>query len=359
METTTIKICGDTDVRLRHIKTDKPFLVDVPVRVAVWIRPENQRKQFEILKQARPSILFVTSDGGRNEKEWAAIRENRKMFEEEIDWCCDAYFLFEDHNNGLYTMGGKCRELIWSVTDRCIFLEDDILPAISFFQYCAELLERYKDDTRISTICGMNHLGTYEEPQSDYFFSRQGAVWGTATWKRVHDMRDGIHYGNDPYVMKLLRQRTRHNQTFWDKIVGYTKDGMYDGHVPGGEFYSEFAMYGHNQLKIIPKRNMICNIGCDDNSAHAKGYRYFPKVVKQLFHMKTYELDGEIKHPKYVIPDVFYEKKRNHIMAYNDKTASMMRNIECTWLRLKYDGPFKWIAGVLKRRFRRKKVIEK
>lgn len=29
----------------------KPYLVDVPVRVNIWIRPECQRKQFEIIKK--------------------------------------------------------------------------------------------------------------------------------------------------------------------------------------------------------------------------------------------------------------------------------------------------------------------
>lgn len=359
METTTIKICGDTEVQLRNIKTDKPFLVDVPVRVAVWIRPENQRKQFEILKQARPSILFVTSDGGRNEKEWAAIRENRKMFEEEIDWCCTAYLLFEEKNNGLYTMGGKCRELIWGVTDRCVFLEDDIMPSVSFFRYCAELLEKYKDDTRISTICGMNHLGTYEEPQSDYFFSRQGSIWGTATWKRVHEMRDGIHYGNDPYTLKLLRQRTRHNQVFWKKIVGYTTDNLFDGHIPGAEFYTELAMYGHNQLQIVPKRNMICNVGCGDDATHTKGAKYMATSVRKLFFMKTYELGDEIQHPRYVIPDVYYEKKRNATLGYNSPWAQFKQKIEGIFLQIKHKGVFGWVFGLIKRKIKKNKVYEK
>lgn len=344
---------------VKKFKTGNPFLVDVPVRVAVWIRPENQKKQFEILRKARPSILFITSDGGRNEKEWSAIHENRKLFENEIDWCCTAYFLFADKNNGLYTMGGMCRELIWSQVDRCIFLEDDILPSISFFRYCAELLEYYKDDTRISTICGMNHLGTYEEPHSDYFFSRQGSVWGTATWKRVHDMRDGIHYGEDPYVLKLLRQRTRHNKIFWKKIIGYAKDNLYDGHIPGGEFYSELAMYGHNQLKIIPKKNMICNIGYGDNAAHTKGYKYFDSDTKKLFNMKTYELDGPIQHAKYVIPDVYYEKKRNATLGYNDHWATFRHKCERFFLRIKYDGLLGLVGGFVKRRLKRTKTYEK
>lgn len=51
----------------------KPWLVDVPVRVQVWIRPECQKAQFEVIKKARPSILFLISDGGRNEKEFQSV----------------------------------------------------------------------------------------------------------------------------------------------------------------------------------------------------------------------------------------------------------------------------------------------
>ena len=69
----------------------KPWLVDVPVKVNIWVRPECQRKQFEVIKQARPSILFIQSDGGRNEQEWKIINEHRKMFDTEIDWDCTVY----------------------------------------------------------------------------------------------------------------------------------------------------------------------------------------------------------------------------------------------------------------------------
>lgn len=325
----------------------KDFLVDVPVRINIWIRPECQRKQFEIIKKARPSILFLVSDGGRNEKEWEAIYQNRKLYDEEIDWNCTIYKVYEEKNNGLYTMGVKTRELVWSKVDRCIFLEDDILPTVGFFRYCAELLEKYKDDTRISTICGMNHLGTYDAPKSDYFFARQGSIWGTATWKRVHDMRDGINYADDPYVLDLLRQRTRHNEIFWKKIVGYTQNEKYGGHIPGGEFYVEFAMYGHNQLQIIPKKNMICNIGCTEDAAHSLALNRMPKGIRRVFNMKTYEMEFPMKHAKYVIPDVEYEKKRNRIMAYNHPFIAYMRRWQGTWARITSDGLGVWLKRQL------------
>ena len=69
----------------------KPYLVDVPVKINIWIREECQKRQWEIIKKARPSILFIQSDGGRNESEWKAINNNRKLIDNGIDWECTVY----------------------------------------------------------------------------------------------------------------------------------------------------------------------------------------------------------------------------------------------------------------------------
>lgn len=305
----------------------KPYLVDVPVRVNIWIRPECQRKQFEVIKQARPSILFLISDGGRNEKEWEAIYQNRKMIEDGIDWECKVYKLYEDKNNGLYGMGAKGSALVWSTVDRCILLEDDILPSVSYFQYCAELLEKYKDDERISVICGMNHTGVSEDVTSDYFFSKEGSIWGIARWRRTVNP-ELFAYKEDPYVMKLLKQQTGYNKTFWKHIVGYSKDKYHDGHPAGAEFKYEFCSYGYNQLQIIPKRNMISNMGCDSSAAHATELKKMPRATRNLFNMKTYEMEFPMKHPKFVIADAEYEKKRNKILAYNMPLIAFFRRLE-------------------------------
>lgn len=336
----------------------KSYLVDVPVRVMIWIREDCQSRQFEVIKKARPSILFLISDGGRNDKEWAAIYANRKMIDEGIDWDCTVYRLYEEKNNGMYAIGKKTNELIWSNVDRCILLEDDILPSVSYFRYCAELLERYKDDRRVNVICGMNHLGIYDDVNSDYFFSRQGSIWGCAVWKRTYERYYDFEYGRDSYIMKLLKQRTRHNNIFWKRIKAYAKQMYYEGHPAGGEFYFEFGMYGQNQLQIIPKKNLISNIGCTQNSAHAAELEKLPKGIRRVFNMKTYELDFPLKHAEYVIPDIYYEKKRNRIMGYNTPLINIYRKIEICFIRLRR-GEFRYVFDKLLNKIKRKDKLER
>lgn len=328
------------------------FLVDLPVCINIWIRPECQRRQFEVIRQAKPSVLFLISDGGRTDAEWQAILENRRLYDEGIDWDCTVYKLYEHKNRGLYTEGQRYHELVWSKVDRCAFLEDDVLPSVSFFRYCAELLERYKDDLRVNVICGMNHLGVWENVQSDYFFSRQGSIWGYAMWKRTYEQYYDFAYMQDPYVMDCLRQRTRRNAKIWNRICGYAKNPAYEGHPPFTEYYFELSMYLQNQLQIIPKYNLISNIGCTGDAAHATELSLMPRALRRIFNMKTYELDFPLHHARYVLPDVAYEKKRNEILAYNCPWRSKVRGIERILLGIRH-GEWKQTVLFLKKKVAR------
>lgn len=336
----------------------KPYLVDVPVRVNIWIRPECQKRQFEILKQVRPSIIFLQSDGGRNEKEWEAIRENRKLIDEGIDWECTVYRLYEEKNNGLYAMGKKTAELVWSKVDRCIFLEDDYVPSVSFFAFAAELLEKYKEDTRIHTICSQNYSGVWEDASADYFFCERGSIWGTATWKRVYEQRENaLNYAKDPYTMGLLKERIKKDKCIWKDVKGYAENDLHNGHVPGAEFFKRFDTYARNQLYIIPKYNMMNNIGCSDNSAHAAEYKLMVRSIRRLFNMKTYEYTSPLKHPEYMIADKKYKAYEEKILGRNRPILCFFRRIESVLLVLRYRG-LQGLIVRLKRAVKRRKTIE-
>lgn len=300
-----------------EIKSEKEYLANVPVRINIWIRPECQKAQFEIIKAARPRVLFIQSDGGRDANERSVIEQNRLLIDEGIDWHCEVYRFYEEKNQGLYKMSSYVVSSIFSIVDRCIFLEDDQIPSVSFFRYCEILLEKYKDDERIECICGMNHLGVYGDPNADYFFSRQGSIWGIAFWKRVWDEWGNYDYINNTYSMRVLKERTKHNNICWKRLNAYGRGVNYEGHVAGSEFWIEFDMYFKNRLQIVPKYNMISNIGATRNSEHFDDFYVLPSRVKKIFYMKTYEVDFELKHPLYVMPDLLYEKKRNRIMLYN------------------------------------------
>lgn len=319
-------------------KAVKPWLVDVPVKINIWIRPECQRRQFEIIKEARPSILFIQSDGGRNEREWEIINEHRRMYEEEIDWNCTVYRIYADTNCGMYTMMRRTREVIWQHVDRCIFTEDDYMPSVSYFRFCAELLERYKDDLRISCICGTNSFDTRQDCSSDYFFAQIGSTWGIACWKRTEDLYYDFDYKDDPYTMRMLKNITRHNRRGWKQIKAFTSGKPYNGHGAGIEYFLGMTRFSQHQLRIIPTRNLISNIGYGISSAHADELRAMTPEMRRMFNTKTYEMEFPLKHPKYVIDDIEYSEMIKRQLCIDRPIKSAMRKAYRLLLMIRYKG---------------------
>jgi hypothetical protein len=309
----------------------KPFLVDVPVKLNVFIRPNDLKQVFDVVRVARPSILFLVSDGPRDNfpSDKEKVQASRRIVED-IDWDCTVYRLYSDKNQGMYASSINARKYIFSIVDRCIMLEDDVVPSVSFFRFSAELLERYKDDLRISRICGMNHLGYYKEPNSDYFFSREGSIWGFAIWKRTYENFDyEFSYGKDKYILDRLKENTKHEKKMMEKYYGYANSNYIDGHVAGSEFFLECAVDLHNQLNIVATKNMICNIGIGDGSTHsADSIKEMSKGLRRVFFMRTYEYDFPLKHPKFVIVDKNYEKQVNRIMGWGHPLIKLYRRIE-------------------------------
>lgn len=332
-------------------KSMKKALVDVPVAIYPFVRPALCRKVFAQIKAARPSKLFIISDGPRNERERELVRESRDIFNG-IDWECEVHKLYFDDNLGMFERGREAGKYIWSHADRCIFLEDDVVVSVSFFKFCAELLEKYKDDLRIHYISGLNYLGQYDEPEADYFFGYEAAIWGFAVWKRTIDM---YTYQTSDKEKKYMIDRVRRliNKDMpghWGYVSRYIETNN-SAHASSTEFYKTFLCFAQHSLAIIPKINMVSNIGIGEGSAHSSDkLGKLPRAVQKLFNMKIYELpdDRPIIHPKFVIQDCLYDERARKINGFGHPVKNFFNKIE-RGLRCLVYGDFKKLFSGTKR----------
>lgn len=309
---------GETmlNVTQNTISGQKSSLVDVPVCLFLWIRPDLIEKVFSYIKSERPSVLFIVSDEGRNETEKKLVKKSRAIVEQ-IDWNCTVHRVYAaEENLGLYTMEAKAEEYVFQYVDRCVILEDDVLPCAGFLRFCAELLEYYKDDLRVQLICGMNHLGEYKGPQSDYFFSHGGSIWGFALWKRTYLAAKDTGAFQDPYVYDQMCKAAQRDFYHTEKLFEKIKKGAPDAHPEGTETYTALQRYAQRQLNIVATRNMITYMGFTNNAEHAKDISEMPKSLQLLCNLPVFPFEGQMKHAKYVIRDVDYEKKINRIMGF-------------------------------------------
>ncbi|WP_395046121.1 hypothetical protein [Flavobacterium sp.] len=317
----------------------KKAISKVPVLLMFFVRPEKLMHSFEAVKKARPEKLFLVSDGPRvthpNDK---YLNDQCRVIVDDIDWECEVHHFYSEENKGMHYIAMTAFKKTFEIVDRLIFLEDDVVPCQSFFPYCEELLEKYKDDLRIQKICGMNHQGVYESPSADYFFSKAGSIWGFALWKRTFEaFEEDLAFTQDAYHFNLLLKslpKTINGSAKRNSILLRKQWEADQNTVVPYELANAASFYLNNSLLIVPKKNMINCMGISANAGHNVDHPLkLPSVIRSLFYMKTYELTFPLKHPKYIINDVDYEKivlnkmGKNKFILFTRRVEGVLRRI--------------------------------
>lgn len=329
----------------------KPALIDISVLILFFNRPKQLSAVFEQVKAARPSRLFLYQDGPRNEHDLPGIHACREIVSE-IDWECEVHQLYQEKNYGCDPSEYISQKWAFSMTDKCIVLEDDDVPSVTFFRFCKEMLDRYENDTRITMIAGFNTEEITPDIPYDYFFATTFSIWGWASWKRVVDQWDE-HYTflNDQFNLQQLKSVIKERKYRDDFIY------MCQRHKENEKAYYETIFYAsmlfNNGLAIVPTRNMINNLGVTDDSTHFAGSIHtLPKGYRRIFTMRRYEMEFPIKHPQYVIENVTYKKSVYRIMGWGHPWIKISRSIEELFLNLKY-GNISYIKKAIIHRIRK------
>ena len=328
-----------------------PAKIDVSVLILFFNRPEQLSQVFEQVRQARPARLFLYQDGPRGERDMPGIEACRKVVEE-IDWECEVHRKYQERNYGCDPSEYLSQKWAFSLTDKCIVLEDDDVPSQSFFPFCKELLDRYEDDPRVAMICGFNEDEVTPHCSDSYFFTSIFAIWGWASWRRVIDQWEGDYaFLDDKENMKRLEELSRQRR--------YRKDfiPMCRNHrATGKEYYESIfwaSMLLHSQLAIMPQKNMVNNLGLTADSTHFGGsIDTTPRAYRRIFTMQRHEMDFPLRHPRYLIEDVSYKERLYKTNAWGHPWIKVSRSLEELWLNLRH-GNFSFIGKSVKRRLKK------
>lgn len=241
-----------------------------PVTFIIFNRPEKAMQVFEEIRIAQPARLFIIGDGPRANKEGEADKvELGRQIVNRVDWPCEVKTNFASSNMGARRRVASGLDWVFTHVDRTIILEDDCLPESSFFPYCEELLERFRDDERIALISGNNHLkGKRVSPES-YTFSGTGHTWGWATWKRVWEGFGGEHGLKDSWTKeerKLILSRIP--SLTWRISFGRMLKNA--AHLDAWDIPFSVHCQERGYVSVVPEVNLVTNIGFGVGSTHTK-----------------------------------------------------------------------------------------
>lgn len=245
---------------------DKSF--QAPILLVIFNRPHLTLQVFNQIKKVKPKYLYIAADGPRANRpdDFNKCAETRKIHEL-VDWDCELKVLFREDNLGCGIAVSSAISWFFENVEAGIILEDDCFPDLSFFSYCSELLQEYKDDDRISCISGNNFQNGIKRGNSSYYYSHYPITWGWASWRRswsrfdfdISDASSIINSGNLDTVFPSKAEKK-----FWiKKLVQAYHESQ---HI--WDYHYLFSIWKNHGMCIIPNINLVINLGFLNDGTH-------------------------------------------------------------------------------------------
>lgn len=288
-----------------------------PVLLIFFNRDNEVQRVIDAIRKYAPEKMYLASDGGRTEKEHQKVLRIREQVKESIDWNCQINCLFSDKNLGCQWGPITAVNWVFEGEDRCIILEDDCVPDDSFFKYCEQLLERYADNENVWMISGDNYLkddSMFEA--ADYTFSLRTDTWGWATWKRAWEKCDFCLRSWPVYKKGKYLSHTYYMK-YYDELEYMTGqlDNIYrkkDKSI--WDYQWRFHMIINNGLCIVPRRNLVRNIGWGKTATHTKSGR-------EIWEMPVNSLNIPLRHPSCVVANADFDRQHGELLLRNKLEA--------------------------------------
>ena len=301
------------------------------VLIIFFLRKETLYKVFEKVRAAKPSKLFLFCDGPRNENDVMHIDEAKKVVET-IDWECDVHRFYSDVNLGCGKGPATAIDWAFSFVDELIILEDDCVPSDSFFPFMSENLSKYKHDERIGLISGFNHLKDYNCGNYSYLFTKTGATLGWGTWKRVWEKYDYyLTQLNDEFLVESIKSNFKDKQIAKKRLYQWKlaqAETSQNKKINYWDIQFGFLKFSNSFLVIVPKTNLICNIGAGFGATHTSQEKVLKWKMGRILNMPTGDLQFPLVHPAFVCCDERYDKKVYRILYKKNKFVLLLKKIK-------------------------------
>jgi hypothetical protein len=293
-----------------------------PVLLVIFNRPGVTGAVFEAIRSAATPRLYIAADGPREGhlNDISLCAQTREILNK-IDWDCRVETLLRDENLGCRDSVSEAVNWFFSNETEGIILEDDCLPANSFFRFCDEILEKYRNDGRVRHITGCNLQFGKKWGDASYYLSNRVHVWGWASWRRAWKDYDITLAGYDTRTVykKML-------DIYGDALVAETWTAIFNdqkaGKINSWAYSLDFANFLNDGLVVIPNQNLISNIGfgvsATNTLAAENSYANIPLVEME-----------RVTHPSVIIP----QKEADLSIINRDFDIPNRRKKQSAWHR--------------------------
>ncbi|MDB4247463.1 hypothetical protein N9838_00720 [Acidimicrobiia bacterium] len=271
-----------------------------PILLILFNRVEIVTTMLNSLKKIKPEKLYIYFDGPRidsKDSDEASINRIEKNISKYIDWECDLKIKKNNQNFGSHTSPKLAIDWLFSNEEIGVILEDDCIPNKSFYKFCTTLLKSHVDDKSVFMISGDNGGQILNERffcESDYLFTHIPLTWGWATWKdRWDKVETDMNNWNQGY---LKNRKYLSNFSFYESFIIYKMLNRISSREEKNWDYILYSfMTRENYLSIIPKHNLIQNIGWGEEATHTNqlNFRSYGKTKESSKFRINYDVAAD------------------------------------------------------------------
>lgn len=257
-----------------------------PILVVGYKRSDLLERTLEMVRLHGAGPVYINIDAARNVSDLPGVEKTLKVANSFVDkYSYGVTVRLLEKNHGPDLAIPSAINWVLSQHEKVIVLEDDCLPHATFFPFMNELLDRYENDPRIFMISGDNFLPAGYQAQwpCSYFFGRQAWTWGWATWRRAW-----VHYSGSlsqfdgpefPLISKSSFYGNRIDR-HWHRLASFHRAN------PSETTWDSawtLAIALQNGLSIVPRVNLVRNIGFGNDATHTtRNYLYQVKSRQRI-----------------------------------------------------------------------------
>lgn len=255
--------------------------MNIPILLIAYKKEDTTRQVIEHFRKIRARQLYIVFNAPDPEKDTDPSKCNRtRQLVGLIDWDCNLQVLYRDVH--LMVTPSYIDSVNWFFTqvEEGIILDDDCIPDESFYDFCGEMLEKYRHIPQVMHISGSNFLSKEIKIAQSYFFSKFPSCWGWATWRRAwhHANFDEIYKLSDEEYIWILKQVTSDkfiiNQLYWH-LNAHRNWNYRQADAPDWRW--TFAIWYYKGVSITPSTHLIHNIGIGNQEGISTG-----KTAKEI-----------------------------------------------------------------------------
>tara|TARA_A100000164_G_scaffold373316_1_gene404287 strand:- start:87 stop:1073 length:987 start_codon:yes stop_codon:yes gene_type:complete len=275
--------------------------MNIPVLLILYKRPDTTTYVINSLKNVKAKLIYIVINKPPSNQNYQDYNNYKKVLKlvNEIDWGCKLVIKKRKKHFSSYDSVKSSVEWFFKNEKEGIVLEDDTVPNKSFFIICKKLLKKYRNNKRIAQISGTSFKNLSKIINHSYFFSNYAPTWGYATWRRsINDydekMKDWPKLRKKKSLLKI--NNSEGFLYYWTKIF----DNQYKNRSKHWDERWLYSNWKNNKLSIIPKKNLVKNIGFGATATHTKTEEWFSNL-------ETHEIKYKNKHPKKIFANLEYD----------------------------------------------------